>query len=106
MGERIVADVVQQRGHADCQALLLGRGAQLAQLVEGGQRSPRQVIGAECVLETGVGGAGVDQEGMAELADVAEALNRGRVESKQRRVVDPDVVPERVADDLGCGSRR
>jgi hypothetical protein len=61
------------------------------------------VIGAECVLETSMGGAGVHEEGMTNLTNVAKALDGGRIESKQGRVVDPDVVPERIADDFGGG---
>ena len=38
------------------------------------------MIGAEGVLETGVGRAGIDQEGVADLADVAQPLH-GRVSS-------------------------
>ena len=52
------------------------------------------------MFESGVGSAGVDQEGMAELSDVAQPLHRRRVEDVQRGGVDPDVVPEGVADDL------
>ena len=35
-----------------------------------------------------------------ELPDVAQALERRRIDEAHRGVVDPDVVPERVADDL------
>jgi hypothetical protein len=59
------------------------------------------VIGAECVLETSMGGAGIYQEGMTDLTNVAKPLDGGRVEREQGRVVDPDVVPERIADDFG-----
>ena len=41
-----------------------------------GERQAGEVVGAERVLEAGVGGAGIDQEGVAELADVAQALHR------------------------------
>ena len=99
--EGIVADVVQQRRHPYREALLRAGGSELAQLLQRREGPPGQVIGAERVLEAAVGGAGVDQEGVPDLADVAEALNGGGVEREQRGAVDPDVVPERVADDFG-----
>ena len=63
-----------------------------------------QVVGAERVLEPGVGGAGIDEKGVAQLADVAKALDRGCVERGQRHSIERDVVPERVADDLVVAS--
>jgi hypothetical protein len=59
--------------------------------------------GPEGVLEAAVGGSGVNQEGVPDLADIAEALNRGGIERKQRGAINPNVVPERVADDFGGG---
>ena len=67
------------------------------------QGPPGEVVRAERVLEPGVGGAGIDEEGVTELPDVAEALERRRVQGLERRRVEPDVVPERVADDLELG---
>ena len=63
------------------------------------------MIGAERVLEAGVGGAGIDKEGVAELPDIAKPLDGGRIQYLQRRTVQPDVVPQRVADDLESGSQ-
>jgi hypothetical protein len=80
MRERIVADVVQQCGHPDGEAVLLRRGRYLPQLLERGQRPPGQVIGAKRVLETGVSGSWVDQESVTNLSDVAEALDGGSIE--------------------------
>ena len=51
------------------------------------------MVGAEGVLESGVGSSGIDQEGVPDLTDVAEALNGGCVECKERRFIDADVVP-------------
>ena len=93
MGERVVADVVQQRGEADRDAVVLGDAGQLAPLLQRRQGAPGQVVGAERVLEAGVGGAGIDQEGVPDLADVAQALNGRGVEGQQRRAVESDVVP-------------
>src|SRR5437879_13299252 len=58
------------------------------------------MISAEGVLEAAVRGARVDEEGMAQLPHVAESLNGGGVDHREGRGVEPDVVPERVADDL------
>jgi hypothetical protein len=63
------------------------------------------VVGAERVLEAGVGGAGIDEEGVAELPNIAEPLDGGRVQDLQRRSVQPDVVPQRVANDLKAVGR-
>jgi hypothetical protein len=61
------------------------------------------VISAERVLEATVGGAGVDQECVTDLADVAEALNGGSVECQKRGTVDTNVVPQGIADYFGSG---
>src|SRR2546425_10947804 len=74
VAERVVPDVVQQGRETDRQAVLLRHLFQLTALLQTGQRPAGQVIGAEGMLETGVGGAGVYQKGMADLAHVAEAL--------------------------------
>ncbi len=101
--ERIMADVVQKRGESHGEAIVLGDPVQLAALLERRQGAARQMIRAERMLEPGVGGAGIDEEGEADLADVAQALERRRVEREQRRPVQADVVPEGVADDLQVG---
>jgi len=49
--------------------------------------------GAECVLEAAVGSSGIDQKGVPDLTDVAEALNGWCVECKECRFIDADVVP-------------
>ena len=76
---------------------------ELAPFLERGERPASQVVGAECVLEAGMGGAGVNQEGVADLADVAESLHRRACRAGQRRAVESDIVPERIADDLQIG---
>ena len=58
------------------------------------------MIGAEGVLEAGVGGPGVDEVGEAKLSDVAQALHGIRVEQSQRERLDTDVIPKRIPDDL------
>ena len=60
------------------------------------------MVGAEGVLEAGMSGARVDEEGVTELPDVAQTLEGGGVHHPHRGRLQADVVPERVADDLGA----
>src|SRR5581483_8445407 len=55
------------------------------------------------MLEARVGGSGVHEVSEAELADVAEPLEHRGVDESQGVRIAPDVVPERVADDLEPG---
>ena len=91
-------DIVQQRRHSDRETLHRRSRAQLANLLQACQRTPGQMIRAERMFEAGMSGAGIDQKTVADLSYVPEALNGGSVESEQRRAVDTDVIPERVAD--------
>ena len=88
MRERIVSDVVEQGCHVDVQ---LGRG------------TPRQVIRPQRMLEARMGRTGIDEKCVAELPDVAEALEGWRIDHRQCLGLEADVVPERVADDLELG---
>jgi hypothetical protein len=63
------------------------------------------MIGAQGMFEAGMGGAGVDEEGVTELADVPETLDGWCVENRERLGLEADVVPERVANDLVGGTR-
>jgi hypothetical protein len=47
-----------------------------------------------------VGGAGIDEKCVTELADVAQALHGWCVENRERLRLEADVVPQRVANDL------
>ncbi len=96
--EGVVSDVVQQRGEPHGQPFALADAGELAALLERGQRTARQVVGAERMLEPGMGGAGVDQESMAELPHIAEALERRRVDRGHGGGFQSDVVPERIAN--------
>src|SRR5690349_17697299 len=58
------------------------------------------MVRAESVLETGVCGARVDQEAVADLPDVPQTLHGGRIESQEGGTVNADVVPERIANDF------
>ena len=68
-----------------------------------GGRAAGQVIGAEGVLEPVVGCAGIDQERVAELAEVAQALQGRGIDQRERFRLDPDIAPQRVADDFEVG---
>ena len=48
-------------------------------------------------------GAGIDEERVPQLTDVTQPLDGGGVDHGQRFGIEPDVVPERVADDLEPG---
>ena len=93
-------DVVQQCREPNGLALPFSHFGELAALIQRCEREAREVIRAQRMLESGMGGAGIDEEGMAELADVAKPLHRCGVQHGQRRRVEADVVPERVANDL------
>ncbi len=86
--ERIVSDVVEQRRQLDVQ---LGGG------------TSRQMVRTQRVLEARVRSPRIDEKGVAELADVAEALEAWRIDHRQSLGIEADVVPERVADDLELG---
>src|SRR5207302_4992682 len=98
VGEGVVSDVVQQGGEPDVRrGSGVGPGAAFFQLRE---RAAGQVIGTEAVLEARVRGAGIDEEGVTELADIPQPLDGGGIDDGQGIAVEADVVPERVADDL------
>ena len=99
--ERVVADVVQQRREAQPQRVV--RVERLAVLVEQRERAPREMVGAERVLEPRVGRPGIDEKRVPQLPDVAQALDGGCVEELERLRLEPDVVPERIADDFEPG---
>ncbi len=106
MGEGIVADVVQQGRHADRQPVPLGNPLQLPPFVKAGQGAPGEMVSPEGVLKPAVGGAGIDQEGVTDLAHVAQSLHRGRIQRQHRPPVQSDVVPERIPDDFQLSAVR
>jgi len=61
------------------------------------------MVRAERVLEAAVRGAGIDEERVPQLAYVAQPLDGGGVDHGKRFGIEPDVIPERVADDLEPG---
>ena len=100
VGEGIVPDVVEQGGEPDRETVVGRHVLELAPFLQAREGAARQVVGAEGVLEPGVGGAGIDEEGVADLADVAQPLHRRRVQREERGAVEADVVPEGIADDF------
>ena len=98
--EGIVADVVEQRGQLEPAQVGGGDGSAPRHLFELGERAAREMIRAQGVLEARVRRAGIDQERVPQLAHVAEALNRGRIHHGERLGLEPDVVPEWIANDL------
>ena len=99
MGKGIVPDVVQQRGELQLDAV---RGVEpdVARVFQLRQRATREMVCTERVLEAAMGGAGIDEERVPQLAHVAQPLEGGGVHHGQRFGIEPDVVPQRVANDL------
>ena len=66
-----------------------------------------EMVGPERVLEARMRRPRVDEEGQPELPHVSKALEGRRVDQLERQRVEPNVVPERVANDFDghCGAR-
>ena len=94
-----MTDVVQERRQPDHKPFI---GIELTELRDD---PARQMISAQSVLEPSVGGAGIDEERVTELADVSQSLYGRCVENRERLGLEADVVPERVANDLVGGTR-
>src|SRR5712691_9293150 len=85
VGERVMADVMKQRGELDLQ--LLGHAA-------------GKMVCTQRVLKPGVCGPRVNEKCVTELPDVPQPLERRRVDDRERLGLEADVVPKRVANDL------
>src|SRR6266566_4743075 len=85
MGERVMADVMQQRRELDLQLLGCTTG---------------KMVRAQRVLKLGVRGARVNEKGITELPDVPQTLEGRRIDDCERLGLEADVVPQRVANDL------
>src|SRR5882762_5568732 len=83
MGERVMADVMQQRRELDLQ--LLGD-------------TTGKMVRTERVLKPGVRGARVHEKRVTELPDVPQTLERRRIDDGERLGLEANVVPERVAN--------
>ena len=100
MRERIVTDIVKQRGDAHVGAWSIAKIREVAAFLEEQQRAPSEMIGAERVLETRMARARVHKERESKLSYIAQSLERRCVDESQRQRFNADVVPERVADDF------
>jgi hypothetical protein len=90
---RAVTHVVEQGGRPDSFRSALLDSEEVGRL-------PGEVVDAEAVFESGVVRRGVDQSDRTQLLDVAESLDRGRVEEVRGEVADRDVVVNAVLDGL------
>ena len=68
--------------------------------LEQAQRPPGQMVRPKGVLEARVRRARVHEKGQAELSNVPEALKGRGIDQLERQRVEPDVVPQRIANDL------
>lgn len=100
VGERVVSDVVEQRRRPDYRLVDFSDRRRVFGFAKERQRATREVVGAECVLESRVGRAGVDEVSPTELANVSEPLKDFGVDERERQLVDTNVVPDRVAQNL------
>ncbi len=98
--ERIVSDVVEQRGEPRQLHVFAIDEREVGLVLEQREHAARQVVRAEGVLEARVRRAGVDQEGQPELPNVSEPLECRCVDQLEGERIEPDVVPERIADDV------
>src|SRR2546428_12793148 len=86
MGERVMADVMEQRGELDLQ--LLGHTA-------------GKMVRTQRVLKPGVCGPRVNEKCVTELPDVPQTLERRRVDDRERLPPEAGGVPERGAHSPG-----
>jgi hypothetical protein len=98
--EGIVSDVVEQRRRPDDRLLAVGDRDRLLGFAKERECAPGKVVSAERVLEPRMGSAGIDEIRPTELADIAQALEDFGIDEAQCELVDADVVPDRVAQNL------
>jgi hypothetical protein len=99
--ERIVTDVVEERGEPDdgqTGALLVVEDAEDAASFQRSNRPARQVMNAERVEKPGMNRPGVREVGEAELFDATKTLELGRIDDCGGRRVEPDVLPHGIPD--------
>jgi len=83
MGERVMADVMQQCGELDLPLLGYPAG---------------KMVCTERVLKPRVRGAWVNEKCVTELPDVPQTLEGRCIDDRERLGLEADVVPERVAN--------
>lgn len=106
MREGIVTDIVQQSCSSHDGLLFRISSAEPFALRHRGECSAREVIRAERVLEARVSRAGINEISESELPDVAQPLKNLCVDEPKSQLVDADVVPEWVAQNLEFHARR
>jgi hypothetical protein len=93
MGEGTVADIVKQGRGYDKLPLIIGE-------LEPAACNVGKVHGPEGMLEPGMVCSRVDKEREPELADIAQALERGGIHQRPGKILDLDIAMDRVLDDL------
>jgi hypothetical protein len=104
--ERIVSDIMKERRRSNYRLFFSICTTEPVALGHQRQRSARQMIRAECVLEPRVGRSGINEIRQAKLPDVSESLKDFRIDETERQLVDTNVVPDWVAQDFETHARR
>ena len=94
-----MAHVVEQRCRGHHRRFVGGNAVERAAVPQVGQRAPGQMIRAQRVLEPRMRRARIHEVRQAQLSHVTQALHDGRIEQSLGDRVNPDVVPEWVADE-------
>src|SRR5258705_3267745 len=102
--ERIVTNIVQQCRCSNHRLLGLTDRRRILRFAKERQRAAREVVRAECVLEARVGGTGIHEVGPAKLPNVSESLKDFGINEPEGKLIDPDVVPDGVAQNLEAHS--
>src|SRR2546423_2688649 len=98
--KRIVSDVVKERRRSHDRLLVFADRDGVFRLAQEREGATRQMMCAERVLESRMGRAGVDEIGPAQLSNVTQALKDFGIDELEGELVDSDVVPDRVAQNL------
>jgi hypothetical protein len=95
-----VSNVVKERRRSDYRLVDFADRRRVFRFAKERQGATREVVGAEGVLESCVGRAGVNEVRPPELAHVAKALENFGVDERECQLVDTNIIPDRVAQDL------
>jgi len=98
--ERVMSDIVKQRCRSHDVLLFLADGDRILGFAKERESPAGEVVRPQRVLESGMRCAGVNEIRPAQLANVAQALKDFGVDEPKRELIDADVVPDRVAQDL------
>tara|TARA_Y100000588_G_scaffold251535_1_gene266019 strand:+ start:2032 stop:2349 length:318 start_codon:yes stop_codon:yes gene_type:complete len=100
MGERIVPEVVEEAGRKEDADIIVGQVEARVGSQELLYELPREMIDAERVFEPRVTGTRIDEENVAKLGDVAEALEVFRVDQLDQIVWYVNVTPDGIPNGL------